>query len=227
MLILGGKITLPKRALNRHWQIEQFEHDRPFRGPNAQLSWMSGHHQAPDVERGFLDPRIGGASRDGIVTKQWADIDYRDFIHPMPFNPRSARIWLWAWRLCAIFASCSMRNRVQPFVGDRLATGHAVSKGAILDAPKGRLDHPDLGQSCVSQAFQDLVAFTFRRTFLEIRVGRLVEFRLNPRQARVELAQPIPQAGFKFAHIVHRDLLHISSAVRNDGPIADNHKRSN
>jgi len=74
-----------------------------------------------------------------------------------------------------------MGNRIEAAFGDRLAAGDALPERAIRNPFESGLYHPDLRQSRISKALQNLVAFPFRSTFLEICIGRLLEFYLDPR----------------------------------------------
>ncbi len=100
-----------------------------------------------------------------------------------------------------------MGNGIQTFFGDRLSAGHAIPEGAISDPSKRRLYHPDFQQSGIAEALQNLVAFTLRGAFLGIRIDCLIEFRLDPRQARFEVTQTIAQTDFELADVFHRHYL--------------------
>ena len=80
-----------------------------------------------------------------------------------------------------------MGNSIEAFFGDRLSAGHAFPERAIGDPSESRLYHPDFQQSGIAKALQNLVAFTLRGTFLDICIDWLIEFCLDPRQARIEV----------------------------------------
>ena len=100
-----------------------------------------------------------------------------------------------------------MGNGIQAFFGNRLSAGHAFSERAIRNPPESGLYHPDFQQSGISKALQNLVAFTLGGAFLEICIGWLIEFRLDPRQARVKVTQTIAQTNFELAGVFHRHYL--------------------
>jgi len=97
-----------------------------------------------------------------------------------------------------------MGNGIQAFFGNRLSAGHTFSERAVCNPPECGLYHPDFQQSGISKALQNLVAFTLRCTFLEICIGWLIEFRLDPGQARVEFGQAIAQTDFELTDLFHR-----------------------
>jgi hypothetical protein len=55
MGVAGREITLPERALNRHRQVEQLEHQRPFGRACLQVWRMACHHHEADIESGRRD----------------------------------------------------------------------------------------------------------------------------------------------------------------------------
>jgi hypothetical protein len=97
-----------------------------------------------------------------------------------------------------------MGNGIQAFFGDRLSAGHAFPERAISDPSESRLYHPDLQQSGIAKALQNLVAFTLRGSFLDICIGWLIQLRLDPRQAHDKVTQTIAQTDFEFADVFHR-----------------------
>jgi len=84
-----------------------------------------------------------------------------------------------------------MGNGIQACLGDWLSAGHTLPERAISDPREGRLYHSDLQQPGISEALQNLVAFTLGGTFLDICIDWLIEFCLDPRQAHVEVTQTI------------------------------------
>ena len=97
-----------------------------------------------------------------------------------------------------------MGNGIQALFGDRFSAGHALPEGSARYPSESRLYHPDLQQPGISKALQHLVAFTLRGAFLDICIDWLIEFCLDPRQARVEVTQTIAQTDFELVGIFHR-----------------------
>ena len=114
-----------------------------------------------------------------------------------------------------------MGNGIQAVFGNRLSAGHAFSERAIGNPPESGLYHPDFQQSGISKALQNLVALSLRGAFLEIRIGWLTEFRLDPGQARVEITQAIAQTNFELADVFHRHYPELLSIILLDRQTPD------
>ncbi len=103
-----------------------------------------------------------------------------------------------------LLAAGSMGNGIQAFFGNRLSASHAIPESAISDPSKRRLYHPNFQQSGISEALQNLGAFTLRGAFLDICIRWLIQLGLKPREARVEVTQTIAKTNLELANVFHR-----------------------
>ena len=110
--------------------------------------------------------------------------------------------------LCGALATLhGVGYRREAFFGNIIATGDALTVRSLLDPLQGRIDCPNLVKACLADAFKDLVTLALRRTFLSIRITRLIEFMLNMFKALLQLCALVTQHLLEILHVGHLCIL--------------------
>ena len=110
--------------------------------------------------------------------------------------------------LCGALATLhGVGYRREAFFGNIIATGGTLTVRSLLDPLQGRIDRPNLVKACLADAFKDLVTLALRRTFLSIRITRLIEFMLNMFKALLQLCALVTQHLLEILHVGHLCIL--------------------